>query len=58
MQALQGIRPLILTHGLDGELDAAAIGTEAVRQRLEEGQPIGRLRCGVAGEQGLCECHT
>ena len=30
MQALKGIRPLILTHGLDGELDAAAIGSEAV----------------------------
>jgi hypothetical protein len=49
---------LILAHRFNGELNAATIGAEAVRQRLEECDPIGWLGCIVAREQGLRECHS
>ena len=58
VQALQGICPCVLANRFDGELDAAAIGTEAIRQRLEESQPLGWLGRDVAREQGLRERHS
>ena len=58
MQPLKGIRSLILTDRFDGELDAAAIRPKAIGKGLEEGQTIGRIRCRVGGQQGLCECYT